>query len=74
MLPAAIILAVLVLCIFGALALHAIPTRRERLTAAALSGLLAARKGRTSAEVARLAVQHADESIRRLDSTTEGMS
>jgi hypothetical protein len=54
------------------------PTRRERLAAAALTGLLADHKdhsdecadGETCPQaVARLAVAHADELIKRLDAT-----
>lgn len=83
MLAAAIIFAALALCIVAALVLYSLPTRRERFAAAALQGLLAdhldhadqCEAGETCPEaVARLAVEHADATLRRLDSTTEGMT
>jgi hypothetical protein len=78
MLAAAIVLFSLVALMAAALIHYALPTRRERLAAAALTGLLADHKdhgdecavGETCPRaVARLAVEHADELIRRLDST-----
>lgn len=78
MLAAAIIFAALALCVLVTLALYSLPTRRERLAAAALAGLLADHKDHADERegdetcpqaVARLAVQHADDLIARLDST-----
>lgn len=80
MLAAAIVLSALALCVIGALAIYALPTRRERMAAAALAGLLAdhldhedERQPNESCReaVARLAVQHADAVLKRLDETTE---
>jgi hypothetical protein len=78
MLAAAIVLCSLVLLAAAALVHCALPTRRERLAAAALTGLLADHKdhederepGETCQQaVARLAVEHADELIERLEET-----
>jgi hypothetical protein len=76
MIAAAIVLASLVLLAAAGLVFCAMPSRRERLAAAALTGLLAdhadhsdeCADGETCPQtVARLAVTHADEVIKRLD-------